>query len=65
MMLGEDGVAGATGCPSNVTLTFTAAETAELSMLCVTSVFVNRPVTNDGVMTKVVPDPFGVRTASW
>ena len=60
MMLGVAVVAGATGLPSRVTATFTAAETAELCMSCVTAVFVNKPVTSEGVMSRVVNCEFGV-----
>jgi hypothetical protein len=43
-----------------VTNTSTAAEFAELSIAAVTSVLLNKPVTNDGVMSNVVNVEFGV-----
>ena len=51
---------GATALPSSVTNTLTAAEFAELSIAPVTCVLLNKPVTNDGVMSNVVNDEFGV-----
>src|SRR2546421_10222922 len=60
MTLGELAVAGATGLPSSVTVTSTAAEFADVSMAGVTSVLLNKPVTSDGVISSVVNCEFGV-----
>src|SRR5881628_2267755 len=51
---------GATGRPSSVTNTLTAAEFAEFSIAPVTSVLLKRPVTNEGVISSEVPAPFDV-----
>src|SRR5437868_9421715 len=51
---------GATAFPSSVTNTLTAAEFADVSCACDTCVLLNKPVTSEGVISKLVPWPFGV-----
>lgn len=60
MTFGEPVVAGATGLPSSVTFTTSAAEFAEVGMSCVIAVLLNNPVTSGGVMSKVVNCGLGV-----